>query len=664
MKVNEKSISESYEPSLNGHYRELFDELVHKLGNSLPINHVDLIEKEVDKITTDSTFHQNNVDTLKYIVSLKLLIDLLRQGWALSVKNGAIKLSLESSKSQNKNYIRNRLSVERNAQFAEPATRAFIKRMESEKKINGQNVSIRVLIGNPDDLIHKIESGNHVCCPYIQLVEDKKDELTGYKLSDIWRYFRYTWSIPYKTMPGRNLYYLVRDKSQQFHPVMGIFALGNSVLNLAVRDNEIGWTIDSIKKEMEPKKDVSVCEQMVSQTVNKKVTVKVCQMKEDEETYHSRVSLFADTIIPLLKSKIDDAIDDIYLKDLGYHKQTKRPKESFIQTLRNNYEELNAKSINNKNTTHNPNWEIETKTILFKKKRTSELANLLEAKLFLTKVPGTNNIEKLQYLLSHEEGKKTIYTALIANRKCKIGSNMMEIIVCGAIPPYNDLLGGKLISILACSPQVIRDYTYKYKNQISEIASRMKGKTVIRDSHLVHLGTTSLYSVGSSQYNRIKVPLDDGSYLQFKRLGITEGFGTVYFSAETTSLLSKILEILDGGKRINHVFGEGTSPRFRLLSRGMSILGLKSASFLKHYTPRIVYSINLAKNTNEFLMGYTDTVHYNFDIANDKQVREKTQYLIDYWYQRWMEKRLETVDIVNRLKSFNIESIILSNVNW
>ena len=46
---------------------------------------------------------------------------------------------------------------------------------------------------------------------------------------------------------------------------------------------------------------------------------------------------------------------------------------------------------------------------------------------------------------------------------------MMEIIVCGAIPPYNELLGGKLVSILACSPTVIRDCTEKYKSQVSEI---------------------------------------------------------------------------------------------------------------------------------------------------------------------------------------------------
>ena len=94
---------------------------------------------------------------------------------------------------------------------------------------------------------------------------------------------------------------------------------------------------------------------------------------------------------------------------------------------------------------------------------------------------------------------------------------MMDIIVCGAIPPYNELLGGKLVSILACSPQVISDYTNRYKKQVSEIASRMKGKKVIRDSRLAYMGTTSLYAIGSSQYNRIKVPIAEDFELVYKK---------------------------------------------------------------------------------------------------------------------------------------------------
>lgn len=113
--------------------------------------------------------------------------------------------------------------------------------MERVKIYHGREISIKNLIGSKEALIRAIQNGQRVVDPYIQLVTHSTDEHTGYRDTDIWRYFRYTWSIPYKTMPGRNLFYLVRDRAQEFHPVIGIFALGNSVLNLTVRDNEIGF---------------------------------------------------------------------------------------------------------------------------------------------------------------------------------------------------------------------------------------------------------------------------------------------------------------------------------------------------------------------------------------------------------------------------------------
>ena len=171
-----------------------------------------------------------------------------------------------------------------------------------------------------------------------------------------------------------------------------------------------------------------------------------------------------------------------------------------------------------------------------------------------------------------------------------------------------------------------------------------------------------MYATGSSQYNRIKVPLNNGRKLEFKKMGVTEGYGTVFFSKETTNLFSKILELQDGGKRINHVFGEGTSPRFRMISRGLSVIGIKADAFLRHYSPRIVYSINLAKNTNEFLLGIEEDVDYGFDLNDENVVQKTTQELIEFWYSRWLEKRLTTVDIEERLNSFKVAELLLGNI--
>lgn len=659
MAIEANEISEAFIPALSDEYQERFKQLILRIKAAFPNFKELLISQEITLV--EAMGNNENFERLKYLAALRVLFDLTQQGWRPEPhEDGKLYLSMSTENSNNKSYIRHRLSTERRAQFNNASVMRFVEKMEQPKIYNGRQISIRSLIGDPNQLIRAIQENRQVVEPYIQQVAHSIDEYTGYRDTDIWRYFRYTWSIPYKTMPGRNLFYLVRDRAQEFHPVIGIFALGNSVLNLTVRDNEIGWTVDAIRARLQRKTTEETSLQTVSQTNGKTVTARRIRYVESEQEHAERVTIYSQQTITVLLHNLKNAIDDIYVKDLGYHRNTKYPTEDTIRRLRVMYEELRDLAIDNKKTSRVSNWEEETKEILFKKKRASELSKLLDAMRCFNEYKSEDTLEWLTSMTKSERGRKAINIALVANRKRKIGSNMMEIIVCGAIPPYNELLGGKLVSILACSPIVIRDYTEKYSNQVSEIASRMKGKQVVRDSHLAFLGTTSLYALGSSQYNRIKVPVGDNFILQYKKMGITEGYGTVYFSKETTSTMMQILEHLDGGRKINNIFGEGTSPRFRLISRGLGSIGIKADAFLQHYSPRIVYSMELAYNTNDFLMGYTDDLSYPFDITSNEDVLLKTQEMIDFWYKRWLKTRLFTVDIIQRLEEFTPESILVS----
>ncbi len=657
MKNKIGEVLELFSPAFNQEKTILFNDLVNRIGQAYPHYRAQVIQNELNGIIVDD----NNIEDQKYKSALNILIDLVQQGWQLEVHNGQLFLKMSAQDSVDKGYIRFRLSSERKAQFQDESVMRFVEKMEATKQYNNQQVSIRNLIGSSEALIEKIQNGDEpIVRPYIQLISHQKDVYTGYWLSDIWRYFRYTWAIPYKTMPGRNLFYLVRDAAQPFHPIIGIFALGNSVLNLTVRDDEIGWTVEAISKQLLRKKDVSHSAQIVSGTNGKTVGAKVERFLETDDEYEKRIREYSSKTISILMGNIESAIKDLYVRDLDYHRGTKYPKPEKVEELIALSNQLRDLAIDNKKTTGRVNFEQEAQEILFKKKRAAELARLLEAKIIFNKYRANDTSEWLKKLMASEEGRKAVNVALVANRKTKIGSNMMEIIVCGSIPPYNQLLGGKLVSILACSPQVVRDYTDKYADQVSEIASRMKGEKVVRDSRLAFLGTTSLYSVGSSQYNRIKVPMENDFVLTYKEMGITEGYGTVYFSKTTTSSLMRVLELQDGGRRINNIFGEGTSPRFRLISRGLSTLGIKSNAFLQHYTPRIVYSMELAKNTNDFLCGGADELEYPYDITNSKEVETATQAMADFWYERWLKSRLKSVDIVERLANFDVNSVLVS----
>ena len=649
-------IRELFSPQLDEQRLVRFNELVQRIGCAFPNYRSQLVQNEMDAFQVDS----NDIESVKYAAVLNVLIDLYQQGWKFEVRSNRLYLSMSEQDSADKDYVRFRLSSERKAQFNESTVTRFIEKMEKSKQYNGHTISVRNLIGSSQQLIQKITNADdNIVQPYIQLVEHAHDAHTGYWLSDIWRYFRYTWSIPYKTMPGRNLFYLVRDAAQEYHPIIGIFALGNSVLNLTVRDNEIGWTVDAIAKQLKRKKQVTHSTQLVSGTNGKTVGASVQHFLESEAEYEARLQSYCQCTVKTLLLNLDAAVSELYLEDLGYT-PGEMPSKERVTALRELAERLRNLAIDNKKNPVVSSYEDEAKETLFKKKRASELARLLEATRIFEKYKSDSYIDWLKALMRIDEGRKAVNTALVANRKTKIGSNMMEIIVCGSIPPYNELLGGKLVSILACSPTVIKDYTERYRNQVSVIASKMKGQEVIRDSTLAFLGTTSLYAIGSSQYNRIKVPMAEDFDLAYKKMGITEGYGTVYFSKATTSVLMRVLELQDGGRRINNIFGEGTSPRFRLISRGMSSLGIRADAFLQHYSPRIVYSIELARNTNEFLRGETDVLDYPFDLQNPDSVATATQGLIDFWYKRWLTKRLQTVDIISRLKAFTTDNVLVS----
>jgi hypothetical protein len=240
---------------------------------------------------------------------------------------------------------------------------------------------------------------------------------------------------------------------------------------------------------------------------------------------------------------------------------------------------------------------------------------------------------------------------------------MMDIIVCGSVPPYNMLLGGKLVAMLLTSPQIVHDYQEKYAGYASTIASKMKGQEVKRDSHLVFLGTTSLYSSNSSQYNRIAIPVkgQSGESVRFIRYGLTEGYGSVHFSGETVDALSKLQEYIQGARLINNRFGEGVNPKLRRVRAGLASIGLSSAdNFLRHRSQRIVYGIPLGRKSCMYLCGEADDPEYYFDARSDIERQQATTYICNYWAVRWLQNRIQSKKHLEEVRNFRSEEFLLS----
>jgi Domain of unknown function (DUF4338) len=205
----------------------------------------------------------------------------------------------------------------------------------------------------------------------------------------------------------------------------------------------------------------------------------------------------------------------------------------------------------------------------------------------------------------------------------------MDAYVLGALPPYNYLLGGKLVSYIIASNEVRDIYERKYKGKVTNISKRIANR-------LACIFTTSLYGK-SSQYNRIKY---DDKFL-YVPIGRTKGYGTLHLTNETFNAMRDLLESRDIS--VTNRFGDGPIWRMRVIRTAADILGFDADFLLKHSFQRNIYAVPLAHNSVEFLKGeHSKLRYYNYPLDE----------LVGYWKERWLKNRKTSSEIRNSVHGF------------
>jgi hypothetical protein len=210
------------------------------------------------------------------------------------------------------------------------------------------------------------------------------------------------------------------------------------------------------------------------------------------------------------------------------------------------------------------------------------------------------------------------------------------------VPPYRELLGGKLVALTVASAEVQDLYRARYRRHASEIASKMAGREVIRAPDVCALTTTSLYGVAASQYNRLKLNVrgpTGEALVHWRELGLTEGFGTVHLGQATVEALRDVTVERTGSRRVNNVFGEGTSPRLRQVREGLENLGIATETVLQHSAARIVYGL-------ELFPGALDALLIN---SSSTEALPTVDSIGAAWRRRWLAKRIENADVLRRV---------------
>jgi hypothetical protein len=176
--------------------------------------------------------------------------------------------------------------------------------------------------------------------------------------------------------------------------------------------------------------------------------------------------------------------------------------------------------------------------------------------------------------------------------------NVLDAYVLGAVPPYNMLLGGKLISSLVRSREVRDDFARKYGKTRGVISRKKKGAQLA-------IVTTSSSLGRSSVYNRLKL----GNETYMYSIGFTQGWGHFHVPdmlfAELRAYLRKQKhKYVDG-----HRFGEGPNWRLRTIRAAFDALGFK-ADLLRHGIGREIFVCEVAQNARRILRGEAVKANY------------------------------------------------------
>lgn len=626
-----------------------------------------------------------NGQTHAYDASARLLADLRLLKWTVRADNCGIELESPphprlkkkspTAVAESKDAIRKELSPALAQQFADPLVRGFIQDMEEPSR-GSRRRSIQALIADGAELASRLRPAlaaseeervsrlAEVVQPYLQLLPGEgdptiHDQFTGISLNDIWRYFRFTWSIPQTPIPGRQMFYLIRDAAHPAHAIIGIAALGNSALVSPLRDNAVGWTPEKFAKRclaaaqaddrVELARLADHLEALVSNALDE---IDTSGLLNERETANP-----TDDIIARLQRRADefasrreDALRDVATaaaSGVPLAIQETEQADYGIPPVSIAVLELEGKRA--------PKDTPETlaRRLLVAKKRSFELARLLRARLaFRQYRAALTNPSTSEAILKDDRFLVAMNIALTAAKSDRVGTNILEITTCGAVAPYNFLLGGKLVALLLLSPEVADDYHRRYGARPAIISSQMKNAARTKNCTLAWLNTTSLYSLGSSQYERLRLPAGiiapDQSELRFEHIGDTEGYGTVQFSESTVMAVQEALGELNQFKGVNSIFGEGFSPKFRKLRDGMMALGFNPTVLMRHDQTRRMYAVPTWPAANAFLRGEpADMPDY---IREPGQFRDATARIAAFWRNRWLASRLNHAPSIEALR--------------
>lgn len=196
--------------------------------------------------------------------------------------------------------------------------------------------------------------------------------------------------------------------------------------------------------------------------------------------------------------------------------------------------------------------------------------------------------------------------------------SVLDAFALGALPPYNRILGGKLVASLLMS----KDIQYEFSKRYSSSCGIISG--VKKKPQLALITTTSVLG-RSSVYNRLKL---NGKKI-LEPVGYTSGYGHFHVNDDLFNELKYLVLSIEPEKANSHTFGQGPNWKIRVIREALKILEVDQRH-VRHGFQREIFISRLYENS----LGYLNS---NEDLGSP--LTESTDVLGELAISRWMINR-------------------------
>jgi hypothetical protein len=228
--------------------------------------------------------------------------------------------------------------------------------------------------------------------------------------------------------------------------------------------------------------------------------------------------------------------------------------------------------------------------------------------------------------------EKDVAAAIRAIKDVTLNRVHTEVVICGALPPFGNLLGGKIVAMMMNHPLVRATLDRDIGVLLAGSFDVLKIENWLPRFGPLLTTTKGLFPNHSAQYNRVRLP-SGKSTLKLEKLGLTQGQTMSHISDRSMNFAVEINERM-GEKGISREYGSGGAKRQRILQSAARIVGLDTDSLYAHVT-RPVYGTLFVSNSQGVVLG-GESPEWKDNYMPNQTTEEYETLVMEMWRDKWL----------------------------